>query len=1007
MHKLLSKSFKKYIFLALSFLSFSAYSAQSNVAENNLDKASAGIIAVLCSSLLIFFVILLGVGIFIAVLRWSKLKRNLKLGASCSLAGCFFGLIPVLLIFTITSWLAYIGAESAAPGKKASPIPVSTASQKSLEVENAPIEAPSESASFEKKLYSGKVEPSSSEKKIECTSNVSVIVPAGALKQKRELTVTKLGNIKGLPKAAKILAAYDISLGNLKIPEKALKIKINIPDSTPPKATLIGAYRDHERAEWITVPLERAAPNQVILTASHFCLFVVIDMSSMLYHKKETSHFIIYSEKTMNCPRLINNQFKLMDKKGYTDTSKPSPGRYTDYAKIKFFIDITALVMEKIYGAYSRAGFKMPAKTEVYLYEARNFNDSPRFSSFTGQIYIPANLSSLEAFCFESAHEYFHKIQNQYMNVLKMSRWRWFIEACADYAAGRVAWNNNSGKIMDQKINYLMIIRSMGQGITRDYIRRPLDYFSEAHKSKDAYSQHQYQTAWFLDYMIKNCPGAGGFKSIWTRFAKKAGWSSSLTPLKASAGGGPGLEKLYKEFAAFLILSAQSPAHLYTVPKEKLGIPETIKKINVEKSNDFKMKSPYTGDYYGYRADAAQDKKSVQMLKISADLPQGSAADLYKLSFKNYTPILTEKNPVPLARLLPQNGENSFICEANRKEAYYLVATTGDSPVTFKVKASVINPEINVKIESSLNGKYTFTAKSEGEIKAKAPRYEWLFENGRRKRKGARVTHKYSSPGRYKLELKVLDKKQSLILQRKLIVNVASLNVSVVDAKAGSPIRGAEIAVKNSNGKLIRKKARSGSVSILGIPAGKYNMSVRARKYVQKNTARQFLVTPERQLQYNIKVPLEPKLKTKEPNAKKEKTAKKQYRATRQPEKKAVSGKSVKQLLKIREAELGKLSDEVLQVYYDSTSGTSTEYKYIPSRSNKYFKKGEFRNIRWKTRNGFKFSAGSSKRPDGKVYANHYDKRWKHWNEELEKADPDFWNKHRYSQDGQIIPFTP
>jgi PKD repeat protein len=699
-----------------------------------------------------------------------------------------------------------------------------------------------------------------------------------------------------------------------------------------------------------------------------------------------------------------------MDKYGYTDTSKPSPARYTDESRIKFFMDVTAQILEKIYNAYNRAGFKMPDKTEIYLYQARSFKDSPRLSSFTGQIYIPSNLSSLEALCFETAHEYFHKIQNQYINVMKMSRWRWFVEACADYAAGRVAWNNNSGIIMDQKINYSKIIQMMGQNISRDYIKRPLDYFSELDKNKDIYTQHQYQTAWLLDYMVKNCPGAGGFKGIWTSFVKNAGWSSSLAPLKnsASAGGGPGLEQVYRKFAAFLILSSKSPVNLYTLPKENLILPTTIKKINSEEKQNFKMKYAYTGDYCGFRADTSKNSQTPQMLKITADLPKGCAADLYRLKFINYTPVLTEKNPEPLARLLPQQGKNSFICEANRNEAYYLVATTGNTPAEFQVKASVISPEIDVEIENKLDGRYSFTAKSKGELKTKSPVYEWLFDNGRRKRKGARVSQRYSSPGNYRVELNVIDKRdgrETVILQRKLIVNVASLNISVIDAKTSSPVRRAEIAIKNSRGKLIKKRAPDGSVSIIGIPSGKYKMSVRAPKYIQKNTSGDFTIAPKKQLHYNIKVPLEPKSAAQKSNARKDKPSIKQnIKKEKTPERKLVSGKSVSQILKMREADLGKLSDEIIKLYKDSTSGTSTEYKYIPSRSQKYFKKGEFRNIRWKTRKGFKFYAGTTKRPDGKTYSDYYEARWKYWNNELEKADPNFWSTHTFSQDGQIVP---
>ena len=142
------------------------------------------------------------------------------------------------------------------------------------------------------------------------------------------------------------------------------------------------------------------------------------------------------------------------------------------------------------------------------------------------------------------------------MNVAWMGCSLWLVEATAEYASVRLAWQQLATAPFDElgvRLDGPTLQKGMGSGITPSFIRQPLS-------SQGANKERAYLSAHFLEYLFGRTSNLGPH----TLFAqmKAAGATERNEAVLAAycAKAGLSLADVYRDFAAWLVLDANSPA---------------------------------------------------------------------------------------------------------------------------------------------------------------------------------------------------------------------------------------------------------------------------------------------------------------------------------------------------------------------------------------------------------------------------------------------------------------
>lgn len=349
---------------------------------------------------------------------------------------------------------------------------------------------------------------------------VTVEVPGALLAKPTPLVVTTAPALPRLPTAGRIpVAAYDISLGDLH--ELALAVRIEIAYATQalapglaPAEQLAVGYWDAVNGSWVMLPDLQvdAARGVVSFTTRHLSLFSVFALNTG-YRLNARPHFTIIYNPDLNAP----------------------------YGGPELLAAIVGGYLEDAWTAY--AGYAKPAgKIEVYL-DDLGVEGSP---SYNGTISVNAPyVDTLQELKFDMAHELFHAVQHaRYGSLFAMWRVRWWVEATADYAAGRIA----------SAINPVAGTEAlMGEGIQARYLERTLD------DDPEVGDRHKYHGAHFLDFLVR---GGADFANIFSFTSDPAGDPTRpLTRLDdylaiVSLGG---IVHQYDAFARYFMFDPTSP----------------------------------------------------------------------------------------------------------------------------------------------------------------------------------------------------------------------------------------------------------------------------------------------------------------------------------------------------------------------------------------------------------------------------------------------------------------
>jgi hypothetical protein len=196
-----------------------------------------------------------------------------------------------------------------------------------------------------------------------------------------------------------------------------------------------------------------------------------------------------------------------------------------------------------------------------------------------------------------TAHEVFHAVQARYYTMAGLddlafyftSR-RWWMESTAEYAAARIAWKER--------------LPGMGGAINPRYLEESLT-------SSDR--DHAYNTAWFIEFLVKNRVPASNFADMFNTVAASYNLSveSALDGYLKQANAGSGLDLCYREFAQYWFFNPDSglPSTDGRVPPQAADW-SLLNADENQASREFSLAADYTASLWGIGVTAAPDSPS-------------------------------------------------------------------------------------------------------------------------------------------------------------------------------------------------------------------------------------------------------------------------------------------------------------------------------------------------------------------------------------------------------------
>ena len=343
--------------------------------------------------------------------------------------------------------------------------------------------------------------------------DLTLVIPPDSVPAGSQVSIS---SVKGAPdfeySGARTLAVYEVKMGDQVSFTWPLKIQLQYDPAKldveiAPADQLIAAYLDESSGRWVETDfmLDKATSTLTIST-DHLSLWGLFGLEDHVV-VSTSPHFKIYFDDRLNAPML---------------------GKQVSGAGLMY--DFAAQVrsaLEDAYTAYDQApggagdGFRMPTMTKVYI-DDWGPEKTAEWGWFSKSIEIPTSYSNLAELNQDVAHELFHAIQNQVVDVVTMHSNRWLMEASADYAAAAIGTANGLKTEMEL-----------------DFIKKPLT---------DPEDNHMYRVAHFLQYM--NGQGLG-FKELVDVFSTGMDGLGALEGFTQAKG--QDLQDVYTDFASAFI----------------------------------------------------------------------------------------------------------------------------------------------------------------------------------------------------------------------------------------------------------------------------------------------------------------------------------------------------------------------------------------------------------------------------------------------------------------------
>ena len=532
---------------------------------------------------------------------------------------------------------------------------------------------------------------------------VTVTVPDGLIARNSTLTAVPSKTAAQLPKpstAAKILGAYDISLGNTSEFDHEIQIAIPYDPSTldpnvPEGKNLWVSSWDSTRKLW---SLQRAEVD----TARKRLLIRTTHLSTWAYWTLQGYKYVESSEKVMPRPNVFYPTAPLPAAALVVyynpgDAQPRTDGVPASY-NMKNLADDTLAALIQARTAYQDARFEpLDYQVNAIITDAGVSN----MDVYTGNVFLDRKtLTTLALLRHDSGHELFHVVQNQYFNIVGMDRRRWWIEGTPDYASAAV-WKEVPTPPLD--VNYFDDSLFLNENV------------------------HAYQNSQFIHYLVsqRNL----NFKAMWDAVVAQSGTGDNGAAVfqnYVSGVIGNSFASVWADFVDYAMFG--------THPLDR-AITSTIAIPDAFTTDSTSVTVPSSAAKGVFIRPKISIGKPAARIKLSvANLGDGATVEIWKVQLEGKG--VPNRRTGRLGHVLVEGNAESPAFELNSQNGLEaIVINPGLMERSFTITAKAVSGPIVTltpsKIENAENKIYNFSVKLDGLASTIAKvECEWDFSDG-------------------------------------------------------------------------------------------------------------------------------------------------------------------------------------------------------------------------------------------------------------------------------------
>lgn len=561
------------------------------------------------------------------------------------------------------------------------------------------------------------VKPSPTSQVVRVDDRLTLTLPAGLVKKTEQLVIDRISK-PGLPDDASLqfrsLDRLQISLGDQHELETPIRVEYAYDPAVlvkgfEPWEQLVAMRYDEARHRWFPIPVQAGdKPGTIMFHTDHLSLFeialvlyvagavheaVYVSTEAVLYHAYHTPHFcILYKRNEILGDGDVNDDGWRQAGGGTVADMKWLRSRMPDrlengyHAKHPLWIQDLGYYLERAFASYSAAGFKfyavkspaLPLPASYFVVKVDSFlvtkmtEAKGAFDAIRDRLAFNRKfLKTIPGMQGASAHELFHAAQNWSYGISEMmvqqKRFSWWLEACAEYASCRLAWN-------------LDIMGSKEDVEAAPFVNpRLLDDClpSTGDNSGAKYAEVEYDKAYLVDYLVQH--GGISFADLHFGVARET-LQGGLDPVKAlqklyASSGNQEFADLFSGFARHLLFSGNSPMGAATFPQSQADKILTVRfKTAAQPSpsleHTFRLPGPY----------------SARVVAIVPDMDKEAAARKHQIrvTVKNLSPgtrveafLLPANQPfaaTPSSDRIFDGSASPAVFELGTSDALYILA---------------------------------------------------------------------------------------------------------------------------------------------------------------------------------------------------------------------------------------------------------------------------------------------------------------------------------------------
>lgn len=535
------------------------------------------------------------------------------------------------------------------------------------------------------------VTPGTAPQRIETKEGVALVLPGGAVKEARDVTIAEVAR-PPVPagEALAVMTAYDVRVGDQAVFGQPLTLELPydpklLRADLPAQKAITAAWWDAERSSWrVTPSVVDEINHKVVVKTQHLTVW-----STLRWMKQwdilEAENFVLAYKRGYHpgLPPLTPQQrqtvqnwarkeglpmddpkvLKKIDAvrggdeavanstaKSYTGLSEGDlaglglSGGWPAYARdpqLPPYVRDTAVLLNRAYERYREAGFRLPDPQLNVEVSPGWFSTSDARNTWTGIIGIGLSNISWQKLFNSAAHELFHAVQNQYYWDFGMGGSRlWWIEATAECAAGTVG---------------------TGLGIPRSlppyYLQRSVTHVSSMFAGdKDPFGEHEYETGHLLNFIAQAAGGtprsfrayfelvvandaARGTGAIFVPIEMATGQDVNLTLHALEVGTqrhtNRSLADAFRDFAAWMAFSEESACEVDPAMIAGGGAQALALRVpdNPEQYAGAVLhwRGELQPNYTGQVVRVGVSADATVQVRLTEALPPGTHADLYLL----------------------------------------------------------------------------------------------------------------------------------------------------------------------------------------------------------------------------------------------------------------------------------------------------------------------------------------------------------------------------------------